>query len=986
MGWTAFCPCKKSSKRKNSKDKMVAVEDNSNSVEMKEFASSSVPIQGTKHVTLPTNSKDMDPKGAASLLENRRVSASVSEIRDLYSALQELVPGNAASSLSHQVVPEEENPRGGVSSNQSSPRPRRRSLRNSMTEQGVTRSTNSEEESLSMRVRRLLPVLPHSPSSLRKFNPKNNQALDVNDNQSATKGKRTPDMERRGSSGEVTIDTKTNPIGRPNMGRRVSSGDVLLGGRNNENKEPKTNLAMVRSASSIDIYRGGEERKSKTKPPSLLKLDRFFNPRLMAGRGSEGLVIQPKTNKQEKKPSPLKMRRSGSSSDTLETETTNTTRISQSPLTSPSQNEELTTAEQPQNTVHSSPRQKPLKNALNKFSEFLKEKTPSPSPEPKEPTADIQEAISQSDVVDGLAKPKPLIRLESQMDLLLNSLNDLQGSPKEKLHVSNSDPLRQLDQRRASLGTEMQKLLGALKDLCPSSDSDSLGEHELRSRNGSVSCERMTVERESLDELEAYFTGKLRDATKAGDRASKTPSERSSECEVVQSDKEDGEGNETSLVLSNKRTSLIVGSVDEGIDLTDHPINTSVKRPQSQKDRDRFANQVNKKLQDWLEKAMILAQKEKENLKTNENFTNSESEEFKFDSHDSDESDSKDKEPQKLRRNLFNKLSFLRRGEKSRWKHRHRRTRSMHDVTISLEKEQESQDGEEGKESETTTADVERKSSTVTRSRSMHTVVQTRNKHRSRKEVNEAEDVMAAETDTSLQSTAKGSEHARAELGAPRSSNDLGEETAYVETPKGITTPRSQQPESKNLNGSMSKKRLGRLPTDLPLFYHPREQNSGDTQENPQQTTTESPSLNRKKLFSQNGVIYTGMEDSFYTEKKSGDKKLKKTASNAVPYPRILVNESSNYFFGDRYVGEVTLVYPSLSPPGSLRRCTSMDSFLHTKDLHDCQGPESSRSYQYGNDLLPDDAGSNHMFRPLSDDQAIHSPTQAHIWDTEVTI
>lgn len=98
------------------------------------------------------------------------------------------------------------------------------------------------------------------------------------------------------------------------------------------------------------------------------------------------------------------------------------------------------------------------------------------------------------------------------------------------------------------------------------------------------------------------------------------------------------------------------------------------------------------------------------------------------------------------------------------------------------------------------------------------------------------------------------------------------------------------------------------------------------------------------------------------------------------------MNESSNYFFGDRYVGEVTLVYPSLSPPGSLRRCASMDSFLNTKDLHDCQGPESSRSYQYGNDLLPDDAGSNHMFRPLSDDQAIHSPTQAHIWDTEVTI
>lgn len=41
---------------------------------------------------------------------------------------------------------------------------------------------------------------------------------------------------------------------------------------------------------------------------------------------------------------------------------------------------------------------------------------------------------------------------------------------------------------------------------------------------------------------------------------------------------------------------------------------------------------------------MILVQKEKENLKINENFMNFESEEFKFDLYDLDESDSKDKE------------------------------------------------------------------------------------------------------------------------------------------------------------------------------------------------------------------------------------------------------------------------------------------------------------------------------------------------------
>lgn len=46
----------------------------------------------------------------------------------------------------------------------------------------------------------------------------------------------------------------------------------------------------------------------------------------------------------------------------------------------------------------------------------------------------------------------------------------------------------------------------------------------------------------------------------------------------------------------------------------------------------------------------------------------------------------------------------------------------------------------------------------------------------------------------------------------------------------------------------------------------------------------ESFLLNCKKLFLQNGVIYIGMEDSFYIEKKSGDKKLKKIVSNVVFY------------------------------------------------------------------------------------------------------
>lgn len=64
---------------------------------------------------------------------------------------------------------------------------------------------------------------------------------------------------------------------------------------------------------------------------------------------------------------------------------------------------------------------------------------------------------------------------------------------------------------------------------------------------------------------------------KVGDRVFKIFLERFFECEVVQLDKEDGEGNEISLVLLNKRIFLVVGSVDEGIDFIDYLINILVK-------------------------------------------------------------------------------------------------------------------------------------------------------------------------------------------------------------------------------------------------------------------------------------------------------------------------------------------------------------------------------------------------------------------------
>ena len=950
-------------------------------------------------MTLPSVNKEMDPKGAAALLERRRVSASVSEIRDLYSALQELVPGKGASSISHRALPEEGNPTG-VSSNPNSPKPRRRL------------SPNGEKEEDATRVRRLLPVTPQSPSSFQKFNSKTIQELDVNANQTPTQGKRMP-TNRRGSSGEVLLSVQSGQTAKPspNMGRRGSSGEILLGVRANQLKTPKSPLAMPRSVSSQDIYR---EVQSQTKPKSpvvlsAVTLDRLVSPEALARRGSEGVLHTPNMDNRRKQPSPLKMGRRGSSGDVLSSDWSRAIPIPRSPLASPRNDSLLNPMDSHSHGTgtDSSPRRGKLIDKLTKLSHSFKRKSPSASPESKETppimTTENNESINQGDVVDGPVQPKRLTRLESQMDLLLNSLNDLQGSAKEPLQASASNPVRHFDQRRGSLGTEMQELLGALQELSamgPSSDSDSLGENEPRSRGGSVSQDRVPVQRESLDQLEAYFTEKLRDATRA--EASKTPSERSSESEAPHSDKEDGEVKQPSSELSSKKTSLEVGMVDEGIDVVDHladvlPTDSEVKRPQLMEDQNEFANQVNKKLQDWLEKAMTLAQREKE--AENGVFTTSESEETKYDdSLDSDESDSnKEKHPRKLRRNLFSKLSFLRRGDRSRGKYKHRRTRSMHDVTFSLESERQFQDGEAVVQPVTETAQSERKTrrpSTITRSRSLYNVPPSR-KNSQQKQVKEAEDVPSnakeLETNVSVPMLEQLAVH-RSHI-ETSSSNDFNsvsnaEETPLAtEKPKVVTTPSHQTSESKTTKRVTPKKRLCRLPTDLPFFYTPNADKSCNKQDNAKQTNAQSPSRNRKKVFSQNGVIYTGMEESFYTEKPSEDRKLRKTSSSTLPYPKILVNESSNCFFGDRIESEVTLFYPGAhESPTPLRRFASMDSFLNSKDLQDCEAPWPNGSSRYGNNFFAEDAARNNSWRRVSDDQSSCPSPPAHVWEMEVTI
>lgn len=925
-------------------------------------------------MALASANQEMDSKRAAALLERRRVSASVHEIRDLYSALQELVPGSAAaSSLPHRVISTDNKPTG-VSSNPGSPNLRRRSPSNGPRD--LARSPTSEDESI--RVRRLLPVTPDSPSNLRKFNSKVIQALDVNANQSPVKGKRTPNMGRRGSSGGVVLSPAGNPS--PNMGRRGSSGEVLLGVQANHIKASKSPLAMNRSASHHNL--AGDF--SSANPDSLkpVKLDRLVSPDVLARRGSEGVLLTSKTDKHRKKPSPLLMKRRGSSGDILTSETNTTTSITlpRSAVTSPRHRAMLDTG-----ACDSSPRRGSLINALTKFSNSFKKKAPPTSSEPKE-TAPIRtdtNVVNQT-VVDGPAQPRPR-PLESQMDLLLNSLNDLQDSSKEALHGNENEPetLKKLHQRHGSVGTEMQELLGALQELSAmttSSDSDSLGENETRSRRGSELHDKVPVERESLDQLEAYFTEKLRDATKAN--PSKTPSERSSESDAPHSDKEDSEISQLSSELSSKKISLEAAMVDEGIDVVDHPpevlpMDPEAKRPQLKEDRDEFANQVNKKLQDWLARAMAISEREK----TNENLTTSESDGTRCDSLDSDESDNnKEKEPKGIKRNLFSKLSLLRRGDKSHWKYKHRRTKSMHDVTFSFESERSVQDNEV-ENPPTATAQIEDKSRrpSVTRSRSMYNVVphtlHTRNKNRRKRQVKETEDAVpqashGAETLPVTFPDEKSIQYSRVVTSSSKdycNAPDSMKSPTTMPKPEVHTTPSRQTPKDKTAKRSALRRRLCRLPTDLPMFYTPVAGKSDDcnraTEQNSQQTNTH----NRIKLFSKNS---TGIKDIFYSGKPSDNRKLKKACSNTLPHPRILVNESTNYFFGATPNNnksereDAALCYQGVSPPlAPLRRVASVDSFLNSKDLHDCEEPRSNGSRHYGNELLADDAVRKNLFR-----------------------
>ena len=814
------------------------------------------------HLAAPN--KELESLKAAELLQRRRTSASVDEIRDLFSALQELVPGASSyPSHGHPPVDSPENKTAGDSSNCSSPVARRKLFGNASAE-----TSNSTP-----RVKRALPVPPGSPSYLRKFNSRMIQALDINANHSPKKDKRSPNLGRRGSSGEVLLGMHLNQNGHlPNMETRDSSGEVFLSVRTNQSK-PLSPLVRSRGASSSD---------TNTKPAScrstLEKVGAIITADRLSKRGSEGGFLSTNTSNYREKPSPLLLARRGSSGDVVTMETKKKTRP-QSPLTSQRSNSlwDVPGPTEP-SADRLSPRRGSLANALTKFSTNFKWKKHAKSAE--QPT-------------------KPELEGENHDIELLRALHEL------------------------SAGT-------------PNTESDSPCESELRSRSGSEVQSPVPVQRESLDQLEAYFSEKLRDVTKA--KASKTPSERSSESDVPHSDKEDNDSKRSGTEASSAKQSLVKGFADDIIDVVDHftiPKSSSdpeLKLTQLKEGREEFANQVNRKLQQWLTKAVALSIQE--GIASTVEDTSG-SEDSKDDCLESDDSDSNKsrRTKVKLKRNILSKLSFLRRGNKQRMKFKHRRTRSLHDIAFPFENEYHFDDNEDeplkNSAKSEQLAQTSRRPS-VSRSKSMHEVA--RGLGRGGREMETVANPEGTHvTDTVPDGPTIQWPHAvtgssNENCDTRTSSMETSPTTALSLTNLEVCTIATslQNMECNTANPVPQKRRLFCFPTNHPIFYEP-------DNEKPAAGAVAQRSLRHEKqlLPNKNEIFYSDTHVHCKVKKAPSEpQQFKNTRTKFVSGTPSIADVS-----GQRNKAVELFYQGSSSDSTSLRRFASHDSFLDVRDL-----------------------------------------------------
>lgn len=784
-------------------------------------------------MSLGARSNDLEVGPSADILSRRRASASVEEIRNLYSALQELVP---VHSRAKSPTPKINQPISGVEKATES------AVEKNEPQEGANSNVLEIPKENCLQVqqprKRLLPTPPGSPRPWNKFDRKSTNDL-----------RQSPGPARRPLENDVKLEVpKKESLRSPvSFLRRRSTGNCLAPHRNENTSEGLSLDETSKKAGRLSPF-------AKRKLWSPFSRRRGSTPNLIIVNAAEDSPSPPSTPKQS----------------------------SENPVLLP------TSARSP-----SASRRSSLADTINMLAqtdnikEFLKVKG-------KKDT--VRENDSRENERAPSDKPKKtLAMLEGQMELLLESLSELQdvaGGADYGVTPSDSELIQKLEERRGSLGGEMQELLGALKEL---SDTNSIGDPT--SRRGSLQ-ESAPVKRESLDSLEAYFHEKLRDATKE-----KTPS-IASECSMRDeqkcSDVTDGaNAGQADLAITTEGDKQI-GTVRQSKSVEHreprvHQTEAQLKREQWKKEQQEFALHVNGKLEEWLTRATALSAKDKNDANSTD-----------------DPRDLKEMAEKSSRRKLFSKKSFKRQRDKIEQVYRTRRSKSLHDVFTDSDFVG---DKDERQEKQVEQVQQILVVSSVTRSKSMHDVTIKKRRHRRTASDGISSSKVGAEVEsknvpqgTVTSQTERHNRNLRIQRSPlvtssskeARKARLLPKDPALIKklSDKQIALAKRQVSENGCL-GHFQRKRSGRFPADLPLFYDPKAESamlteSGSQQEqkpaNESKLGSRTPNI-KKSLFPQ--ASNSGKIDVLCGEKQ-GPFYVNNNPEPASGAPRLMTSHTSH--------------------------------------------------------------------------------------------
>ena len=233
---------------------------------------------------------------------------------------------------------------------------------------------------------------------------------------------------------------------------------------------------------------------------------------------------------------------------------------------------------------------------------------------------DSSESSQEMNNNDSRKKRGPSYRkdslLDDQMQQLLKSISELQSTDVLDPSMNDEEVLRTLD-RKGSCGTEMKNLLQTLNELNSSSGKNSAIASPApssvdQSRRGSeLDCSK--APRETLDELEAFFSEKLRESTLKDKQQAVSPRRMVKQASVESRD------SDISIPLSqtssSRKESIESDNISDGTAGEQCDNSVAPQMPLDKPVQEKFAQQVCERLEKWLQKATALSEQEKESLR-----------------------------------------------------------------------------------------------------------------------------------------------------------------------------------------------------------------------------------------------------------------------------------------------------------------------------------------------------------------------------------